>query len=422
MAESNKMFAIEKFDGTNYAIWRMAMHQYLVYNDYWYTIDDKKSKPSSGTKPPEFTDTPPVLDTTGTYLEKAAKKTAYDAAMVIWKTAKEASEALHETYNDEKDIVEEWTRDVEKAYALLLFNCTQTMYYHFEGKDAIENRALAVWEELEKEYGKPTMLGAFTLYKELMRFTFTNSDTLRAQMDRFQRLRLELANAGITIEEWQIALTILFALPDSFENFRTMICGQNEIKTLTTSSFLNKMYEEEDRRGERATPRANFASRSGAKPAQKRKGKCNYCNTEGHWAAECKKKQKDEGSGSNTPNNKSGRSKGKKAGKKHWKKKGSKAAVATTAFAFAAGLSGTKMSMTDIEYLVDSGCSEHMTNCRTDFTSYQAFPQVRDVGTAIADCPMKAVGSGTCTFEYMFKGEKRSLQIHRVLHVPELAH
>lgn len=71
-------------------------------------------------------------------------------------------------------------------------------------------------------------------------------------------------------------------------------------------------------------------------------------------------------------------------------------------------------------WIMDSGCSRHMTFARSAFVSYTAL--IKPIPVRLANgSEIQSVGEGTVSFDIAVGGKKRRIQLHEVLHVPQLA-
>lgn len=71
-------------------------------------------------------------------------------------------------------------------------------------------------------------------------------------------------------------------------------------------------------------------------------------------------------------------------------------------------------------WIMDSGCSRHMTFAKGAFVNY------KPLGTPIAvrlanGTEIQAIAEGTVSFDIALKGARRRIELHEVLHVPKLA-
>jgi hypothetical protein len=73
-----------------------------------------------------------------------------------------------------------------------------------------------------------------------------------------------------------------------------------------------------------------------------------------------------------------------------------------------------------VAWIMDSGCSRHMTFDEKSFVNY--VPLDRPIPVRLANgLEIQAIAEGTAAFDIVVRGEKRRIQLHGVLHVPGLA-
>jgi hypothetical protein len=71
-------------------------------------------------------------------------------------------------------------------------------------------------------------------------------------------------------------------------------------------------------------------------------------------------------------------------------------------------------------WIMDSGCSRHMTYAKEAFVNYIVLDKPIPVRLANG-MEIQAVAEGTVSFEIAIKGGRRRIELHEVLHVPKLA-
>jgi hypothetical protein len=74
----------------------------------------------------------------------------------------------------------------------------------------------------------------------------------------------------------------------------------------------------------------------------------------------------------------------------------------------------------ELSWIVDSGCTRHMTYAREAFIDYRLLDEPIQVNIANGAC-INAVAEGTVSLRTAVEGRMRSVQILNVLHVPLLA-
>lgn len=160
-------------------------------------------------------------------------------------------------------------------------------------------------------------------------------------------------------------------------------------------------------------------------------GNCYYCEKPGHRKAECHSRKRDEegkasekgGQPSTGPLAAPGGGKGfsplmqgaQLATETSW------IATVTSDGAIEANLAREPVQHSQgLAWVIDSGCTRHMTYAREAFTDYLPLDKPIQVNIANGAC-IDAVAKGTVSFQTLVNGSKRRVQLNNVLHVPHLA-
>ena len=145
------------------------------------------------------------------------------------------------------------------------------------------------------------------------------------------------------------------------------------------------------------------------------KGKCWNCDRIGHRSTECKSPKKPEKSPSTgplaTPNGGRGLSPPPNQPRQQ--------ANVATEVSWLAGIKEPK-NRDRLLWIIDSGCSRHMTYAREAFTEYRVLDTPIQVTTA-SGTHIQAIAEGTITTQVAIRGSVRTIELTGVLHVPRLA-
>ena len=321
------------------------------------------------------------------------------------------------TYTPEEQLTFDQKQTKVKSY--LTLNTVSSTHSKWDWTDT----AWAAWKKLEALYGKPSPIGAFTLYQKLMGFKFVEGESYRKQVEDLLTLRAQTAKAGITIQDHVFALQVLLALPQSWSVFRqSILLGITDLTTITVDSFIGRLQEQEDtqlsgssvafvKRGEKGKGRAKG----------ERQGTCHWCKKEGHWENDCRSKKAGKpqvnaaASGSGSQGSSNGKNKRKK-GKNH-SANVTESENRTIICAYPC-VNAAFASNPGPHILVDSGATDHIAFDREDFTVYRTLEE--PIGIKVADGNyIQAIGIGTIVYDVVAEGGKRQLiSFTNALHVP----
>ena len=265
-----------------------------------------------------------------------------------------------------------------------------------------ETSAVSLWEKLETLYMAKSLTSKLYLKRQLYSFRMKEGVTINEHLCEFNKITIDLLNAGVIVNEEDKTLLFLCSLPPTYEHLViTLLHGKDTVKfDDVTSTLLSDEYRKKDVerpaeglfvRGK--TKERKFGSKFRSKSRPRGDLECFWCHEKGHMKRDCLKYKASE------------------------KKEGNEAAVVTEV---ASDDSGDVLAVTTYEYtanswILDSGCSYHMCPNRDWFTTYN------DVngGTVLMgnDHACEIVGVGTVRIK-MHDGVVRTLT--GVRHIPDL--
>lgn len=101
--------------------------------------------------------------------------------------------------------------------------------------------------------------------------------SVRLHVGEIRSLHLELAELGIVIERYLLAIVLCKSLPPSYDNFvSTIFASMTDLENADPDYIARKIFEEDMRRSERSED-ANLATQI----------KCQNCNKKGHLKSDC---------------------------------------------------------------------------------------------------------------------------------------
>jgi hypothetical protein len=258
-----------------------------------------------------------------------------------------------------------------------------------------------IWDMLKDKYEKPGALTAFGIFQKLFQASFTEGLSMRSQIDELHALRQEGANAGITVTDQHYAFIILQALPSSYSMLYVSLLSTVDMTKIDPTAVASRIFEEETRR-------SSDPSVAAIKTEQSRfTGTCNYCKKVGHKEKVCRKKQYDkkekQRARPSVPNN---------------------SAITSTAsvveVAQSIPVSFYLASQDSKHWMMDSGCTDHMTPYRSDFATYSDLPQALPITLGDSKSILKYIGVGTVKGHTLIGGQRQEITFDHVLYAPGL--
>jgi transposase InsO family protein len=246
--------------------------------------------------------------------------------------------------------------DSMKALSLIALNVQD---HHLQAINACTT-AQQAWLMLEATYKGKSLARALQLRRELVGLKKGVSEPLTVYVARAETLAAELATAGHTVSQTEVAYALLAGLPTEYDTAVTVM--QMSGQELTLSSLLPRLLPIEQRMKSETTDNAAYTAnlQQGGQSKQQgfKQAACFKCLQPGHMVAQCK----------NAPAPQA--KKCKKCGR--WGHTAERCArlsgKASTSqqVAFTVGDIGTKL-----DWILDSGCSNHITPDSSKFITYE---------------------------------------------------
>ncbi|KAD3641560.1 hypothetical protein E3N88_30784 [Mikania micrantha] len=272
-----------------------------------------------------------------------------------------------------------------------------------------ETTAASVWTKLESLYMTKSLANRLYLKKRLYTFQMTNGKSLEDHTDEFNKLILDLENIEVELEEEDIAVIFLSSLPQNYEHFvDTLMFGRESLSMEEVLAALNsrELKKRGDDKGEGSdglfvrgrTEQRDIKAKGSYRSKSKGKLRCYVCNSDKHLKRACpewKKKKaeyaKGKGQSSNSENEGS-----------------------LDGYDSADVLDVTNV-VSGSEWVLDSGCSFHMTPCKEYFKDLSS----QDLGTVhLGDNrPCQVKGLGTVSFKL---SNGSLIELQEVRYIPEL--
>ena len=277
---------------------------------------------------------------------------------------------------------------------------TSLLYLLGDPKDPAE-----VWEQLSKQFQRRTWANKLRLRKKLFTMRLKEGDSMKEHIKQMTEVFGELAVIDEPVSEEDKVVYILASLPDAYDVLVTALeSGSENVPPLETVTE-RLLREEEKLKGRETTEEESKLLVAGNNPTLRKKAfPCHYCGKLGHYKRDCRKWAQARAGG-----------KDKKGGAKQQPGKRDPNQDAMLIGQALTAKSGK-------EWLVDSGATSHMSNCKRLFT------QVRDLEPADTvtlgdgrDLEVKSVG--TVELDMLLPdGSSRKCSLQKVLYVPKLAY
>lgn len=252
--------------------------------------------------------------------------------------------------------------------------------------------AYEIWKHLESVYENKTSFELQNLLGQFYNFKITSLSTIHESISQIQGLAARIRNLGVAIDDKIIMSVILNSLPkEKFANFLTswsmfsksddtldsmlsylmaeigklkasdsevafFVNGKNHKKR--THGAIHQDSNKQD--GKAATSNNNKRKWSGDK--KRVRGSCNYCKKSGHWVKDCMKlKRKKEAESNNNS----------------WLKPSDRGWPDDTTF-----MAVKDDNIEKTSWVIDSGCSFHMTSNQDWLEDYQPLEPKLDIKTS----------------------------------------
>jgi gag-polypeptide of LTR copia-type/Zinc knuckle len=380
---------IQKLSGPNYRSWMIQLQRLLIGKSLWNVVKYGVSAPGAAIAP--------EAESSGRGKSPEGSGT----------TEAQTSPGSAEGRTDVNDA---------KASTLIMGLCTSNALQHV----LLLSTAKEQWDTLKKLYAPlglqqlSAKIQAFTSYKApdgaKIAEVVTQLDTLQFEIGSIEpaerpsdTLKISiLLRALRTLDERYDPLVLQLEITDSVKDYDKLVMHLTE--------FERRMAKD---------PLKENALTASDKKKQKGgfKGKCFTCGKVGHRSKECRSGEKKASTGPlATPGGRKGLSPPPEDPKPPKAKTEPKDRVDS---AIEACWLATEPA-DELLWVVDSGCSRHMTYCKEAFIEYALLDTPIEIGTA-SGSRIEAIAEGAVTLKVAVRATVRTVTLTGVLHVPRLA-
>ncbi|KAG8930012.1 hypothetical protein FRC01_003405 [Tulasnella sp. 417] len=408
------------------------------------TVSTTQSQNPSGSNPSTMSSTTTSDDSTSLkmFVFKGEK---FDQ----WKIGMEALLSAKNLWNATKDLPWNNASDdtnkakTSKACSIIIMHIDDSQWIKYANKTTYPSGE-EIWTDLTNNYGTSTVLAAIQHYTSLASYSISEGDDYNDAFNSMDNLHQRVQAGKITVDELTYSVFMLNALPPSWKLFRTtLLTSLKDVSTdLKPNLVRTRVQLEMDSRTK---------SRSIAHVSQSTN--CHNCNSPGHWAKDCPRRSSGSSSRNHVPAfspSSSSRPRSQSRPPTPQKKsfsspspsssnsrrpafKGSrgkpprnKANVASSSpsnessmFLYGGARDKSKTDSHSIKWIIDSGCTDHITPVRSDFNDQRYEAMAIPSKIYIADGEyMEAQGLGSCNFETYHSGTWKPIEIRHALFVP----
>ena len=139
-----------------------------------------------------------------------------------------------------------------------------------------EYKAATAWKKIADKYEKPRVVGAFVAFQQFIGLHISDASALGPQIDSIIEKAVQVNAVGIELKEQLVALTIMNALPKSYQLLSSTILTTVDSATFKPAMVQPKIVEEEQR------CLANKVSVSRVSKAPQLSTKCEKCGQNNH--------------------------------------------------------------------------------------------------------------------------------------------
>jgi hypothetical protein len=296
-----------------------------------------------------------------------------------------------------------WKKKDRTALSIIRLRIADKMLIYV----ASSTTSKGAWDTIKQMLEPEGALSTVLVRRKLFRAACEEGTAIDDHIRMLISYREELIRLGQTLDDAEFAITLLTSLPESWNNFIAGI----DTTSLKDSSKLIARILEQSRRLKSTSEDTSLAAKSGGKFAKKKNPniKCFKCGKKGHVMADCRSKEKKEGSDGNKSKSGQGSTDRSNEAVDEW----SFSAVEEQEIALQAA------KATKDTWLLDSGTSSHITNDKSFLEDYTTLfgHTIKGVGGKI-----DAIGKGKVKLVSYVDDKAYPVTLNNVLYAPDSPH
>jgi len=408
-------------DGPNYAVWYEKLRGSGRLLDCWDVIEGDtrtwvvtQGTPQSGTTAA----VPSVLQTGIRLLPYPTEDVTNTLNFITDNEKRPSAQAKWNTKNSE-------------ALSLLQMYTTSTIWATINS----EILASDAFQKLKTRFKKAGGAQTYLQLINCIHATFTDSKELSPQIQLFQDNYNKInSNGHSTLSEDLAVFMLTSALPKKYQaTARLYIDNIDDITKFRLSEIIARVTAEEARQRAMDLNASHSASTSKISTTKSYNQKCDICGRNNHSTANHWPDGKPPAKGGNNKGRgnkgkgkaKDTKGKGKGKGKGKPKKEASVNSLRIIELPDVNVNSMESITVSCylksefIKWMMDSGCTQHVTNTKEDFLQYQEFQNPGKVKLAGSDMELPIIGIGKIQLRHiMTNGKSTNLTLENVLYIP----
>ncbi len=304
----------------------------------------------------------------------------------------------------------DWKRRDIKAQAIIGLTLSDEMLANTREVQTTKQ----MWKKICDVFERHTLLNKLSARRKFYTATLQEGESILQFANRIRLLAATLKSMKVLIDESEVAMAMLNGLPEAYDPLISAIDAiSGEDDKLQFDYVKSRIIQEEQRINARTSQAASKAeaaallSKDTTPPD--RRPTCAHCNKKGHKEARCWKKHP------HLNPHKNGH--GALVASRQGQEDPSVVCLVAKHSVYAAQVEENP----EIEWIVDSGCSAHMTHDKSLFLSYApvAGSQYVELGD---NKKVEIVGQGTVRIQLKVKGKQSTCNLHNAMHVPDLGY
>lgn len=321
---------------------------------------------------------------------------------------------------------EAWDKNDRKALTAIRLRISGSMITYVLSA----TQSKAAWDSLESVFNIQGPISIIVVRRKLLRYVIEDEANLEEEIRTLRGWKEQLELLSDPLDDKQFALTILTALPESWDSF----IGSVDLSQ-PSAAIIGRILGEESRRKSRSGAETSLvatvsksASRNNPNSRPKRKSQgnsratkstfragvfCHHCKKEGHIRPECRTLKKELDSSGSNANRWQSSGLGSGTNRSHLAETDS---LEEYAFHIQDGPINSFAAVASDLWLGDSGTQSHIVRNKLDFISYKSTPGQTIQGAGKCD----ALGRGDVKIIFTVKGKRIPITLRDAIHAPDM--